>query len=289
MRKAYEKIVDRLIKAMETGVIPWRRPWVTPMNAISKRPYRGINFLMLATADFGDPRYLTFLQAKELGGCVKQGAHGLPVIKWFFPTEEDRTTKPNVCPWAKCYTVFNVEQCENLTKLPALVSVEHDSIAEAQTIIDNWAGRPETEFGGFQASYNPMLDTVRMPEFTKFQSAEGYYDTYFHELVHSTGHVARLNRGLGTRLNKEQFGLEELCAEIGGAMLDAEAHIDNTSLVDNNAAYLMSWLRAVKNDPNMIVKAACAAAKAADMILGRAALQTETGDTEPVEELVMAA
>lgn len=289
MHKAYEKIVDRLIRAMENGIIPWRRPWVSPMNAISKKPYRGINFLMLATAEYADPRYVTFLQAKELGGSIKQGAKGYPVVKWHFPTEEDRRKNPNARPWAKGFTVFNVEQCENLRKLPELVSVEHDSIAEAQSIIDNWAAKPETEIGGFQASYNPMRDQVCMPEIEKFQSAEAYYDTYFHELTHSTGHVSRLNRGLATRLNKEQYGLEELIAEIGGAMLDAEAHIDNTSLIDNNAAYLQSWLRAVKNDPGMIPKAASMAAKAVDLIMGRLNKEEAADDTESAEELMVAA
>lgn len=291
MHKGYEKIVNRLIGAMENGIIPWKRPWTTPVNAISGKPYRGINFLMLAgTSDFADPRYLTFLQAKDLGGCVKKGAEGFPVIKWHFPTDEDLKRNPNARPWAKGYTVFSVEQCEGLSKLPALVSVEHDSIAEAQFIIDNWGDKPQTSFGGFIASYKPLTDTVSMPEIQKFKTAEGYYDTYFHELVHSTGHITRLNRlSVSPMLTKHEYGQEELCAEIGAAMLCSKAHIDSSDLIDNSAAYLQNWLLVVRNDPNIIPKAASMAAKATDLVMGRNRRPEESLDTEPESDLMVAA
>lgn len=287
MHQAYQNTIDRLINAMDNGKVPWRRPWTTPVNAISGKAYRGINFLVLATADFADPRYLTFLQAKDLGGHVKQGERGFPVIKWYFPTEEDKKKNPNAKPWVKGYTVFNVEQCENLVKLPELISAEHDQLAEAQAIIDNWAGKPTIEFAGYQAAYNPILDRVLMPKMEKFRSPEAYYDTCFHELTHSTGHVTRLNRDLSSRFIAEKYGLEELVAEIGGAMLCAEAGIDNTNLIENNAAYLQSWLNAVKNDPNMIVRAASMAAKATDLILGRE--NKEKADEVQLDEQLMIA
>lgn len=287
MRKGYEKIVERLIEAMQAGKIPWKRPWVMPMNAVSKKPYRGINQLMLSTSDFADPRYVTFYQAQELGGHVKAGAKGFPIVKWNFPTDEDRKKNPNSRPWAKGYTVFNVEQCENLVKLPELTKTEHDSIKEAQAIIDNWADKPKIEFGGFRASYAPMLDRVCMPEMDKFNTSEGFYDTFFHELTHSTGHHSRLNREQAPRFMEDKYGYEELVAEIGSAMLCAEAGIDNSELTENSAAYLQSWLRAVNNDPDMIPKAASMASKAVDMIMGRNKEIAEEVEPES-SELVLA-
>lgn len=245
---------------------------------------------MLATCEYADPRFLTFLQAQQLGGSVKRGAEGFPVIKWHFPTDLEIAKNPNARPWARGYTVFGVEQCEGLDKLPALVSVEHDSIAEAQLIIDNWADKPTIEHGGYRASYNPTLDTIHMPEISKFTTPEGYYDTCFHELVHSTGHVSRLNRLLvSPMLTKQDYSQEELCAEIGAAMLCAEAHIDGSDLIENNAAYLQNWLQAVKGDPNMIPKAASVAAKATDLIMGRNCRPEEALDMAPEAEMLVAA
>jgi len=284
MRKGYQKIVDRLVNEMEKGKIPWKKPWHNPMNAVSKRPYRGINYLSLAAADYTDPRYLTYLQAKNLGGNVKQGAHGFPVIKWIIPSKEDLQKNPNAKPWLQCYTVFNVEQCEGLVKLPALISVEHNPLADAQAIIDNWAGKPVIEIGGFEAGYNYRKDRIIMPEMGKFMSLEAYYDTFFHELIHSTGDITRLDRERAPKSIKDKYAYEELIAEIGGAMLCSEAHIDNSSLIENNAAYLQSWLKAVNDDPGMIVKAANEAARAVDMILGRNQIQE---DLEPDEESVL--
>lgn len=285
MRKAYEKIVGRLIEAMEDGIIPWKRPWVGgfAINAISKKPYRGINALMLSLASgYGDNRFVTFNQAKDLGGHIKAGEKGYPIVFWNFPNKEDIQKNPNATPWAKGWTVFNVEQCEGLVKLPALEVIEHDSIAEAQAIIDNWVSKPKIDIGGDRASYNPVLDRVNMPNLNKFHTAEGYYDTFFHELTHSTGHVSRLNREQSSRFMEDKYGFEELVAEIGGALLCAEAHIDNGDLTKNSAAYLQSWLQAVKNDPEMIPKAATMAAKAVDMIMGKVKEATEPQEEEAI-------
>jgi len=264
---------------MQRGIIPWKRPWFMPKNAVSGKSYRGINQLVLSTGDFADPRFITFLQAQQLGGSVKQGEKGFPVVLWHFPTAEEIRNDPDASTWAKAYTVFNVLQCENLTRLPVLPTIEHDSIAEAQSIIDNWASKPKIEHGGFQAAYSPAKDTVYMPEMSKFSTPEGYYDTLFHELLHSTGHIKRLDRkSLTTR---EDYAIEELVAEIGAAMLCSEAHIDNSSMIENNVAYLQSWLAAVRNDKTMLVKAASQAAKSADMILGRSYRNEEPLEAAP--------
>jgi len=286
MNRAQEKIVDRLIEAMERGIIPWKRPWFMPTNAVSGKSYRGINQLVLSIGEFADPRFVTYLQAEQLGGHVRKGAQGFPVVLWHFPTAEEVRNDPNARVWAKGYTVFNVLQCEGLTRLAVLAKTEHDSVS-AQSIVDDWADKPRTEFGGFRASYNPTMDTIHMPEIEKFRSTEGYYDTLFHELVHSTGHSSRLNRE--SLRDRQQYAVEELIAEIGGAMLCAEAHVDNTELTENNAAYLRSWLAAVRNDKTMLVKAASSAAKASDMVMGRNQQGEEPLDTTPEAQLTAAA
>jgi len=89
-------------------------------------------------------------------------------------------------------------------------------------------------------------------------------------MMHSTGHVNRLNR-LGitevAAFGSEVYSKEELVAEIGAAMLCGVAGVDN-STIENSAAYIGGWLRKLKDDKKLIVQAAGQAQKAADFILG---------------------
>lgn len=289
MHKAYELVVDRLIQAIERGLVPWRRPWTTPMNLVTGKLYRGINYLMLATCDHPDPRFLTYLQAEKLGGHVKRGERGYPVTKWRFPTDAELEQKPDAKPFVRSYTVFNLNQCEGLDNLPKLVALEHDSIVEAQAIIEGWADRPVIEHGGYRASYSPSKDLVRMPEMAKFRQVEAYYDTLFHELVHSTGHPSRLGRMVSPFVNRGQYCLEEMVAEIGGALLCSASGISNADLYDNNAAYIAGWLQAVRADRNMLIRAASMAARAADLIVGGIDKHEEVLGAEPGADLAVAA
>ena len=46
-----EGIVKKLCEAMEQGTAPWQRTWAdgdAPCNAVSGRPYHGVNTLNLA-------------------------------------------------------------------------------------------------------------------------------------------------------------------------------------------------------------------------------------------------
>jgi antirestriction protein ArdC len=99
-----------------------------------------------------------------------------------------------------------------------------------------------------------------------------YYSTAFHELTHSTGHSSRLDR-ISRRafFGSEDYSREELVAEIGAAALLNHCGIETGSSFKNSAAYIQSWLRALRNDKKMIVTASGAAAKAFELITGTAA------------------
>jgi antirestriction protein ArdC len=124
--------------------------------------------------------------------------------------------------------------------------------------------------GGDSASYSKVLDSVQMPERTCFDSMEEYYSTLFHELAHSTGHPARLNRSTLTdfeRFGDHNYSREELVAEMGAAFLAGTCGIENRT-INNSTAYLANWLDALKNDSRLVLVAASQAQKAADLILG---------------------
>ena len=84
------QLAEELIKRVEQGTASWQRPWDpsmgddTPINAITGKPYRGVNRELLSTfgpAD-GDGRYCTYKQATEKGWQVRKGEHGYPIEKW---------------------------------------------------------------------------------------------------------------------------------------------------------------------------------------------------------------
>ena len=181
------------------------------------------------------------------------------------------------------YRVFNLDQTEGIADKLGLGSIPViPQIDECERIVAQMPKRPQFEQDA-RAWYRPSSDTVGMPARNAFTSAEGYYATLFHELTHSTGHASRVGREGIEKLNSfgsESYSREELVAELGSAMLCGVCGIA-PAIIENSAAYLQSWIRALKSDSRLIVTAASAAQKAADFILGKSAAEpdesTESG------------
>lgn len=278
--EVYEKVTNRIIEALEAGTAPWRKPWTggAPVS-IHGRPYRGINAVILAFSGYTSNVWFTFNQARERGGSVRRGEKGTTVLLWK-PTKgkpaADGTPSDRPGFYATTYTVFNLEQCEGVEVPAALSLVRNDGapLEQAAAIVDGWASKPEVTWGGSRACYSPMLDAVRVPVPESFETMGHYYGTLFHELTHSTGHESRLNReGVAGRIEfgSHTYSKEELIAEMGAAFLCARAGIDSPAIEGNQAAYLRNWLTVLKGDRKLLVQAASAAQKAADMILGESA------------------
>jgi antirestriction protein ArdC len=278
----YEIITERIIQSLENNVVPWRTPWKSeaPKNLISKKPYRGVNVLLLSTARHTSPYWLTYRQARSKGGFVKKGEKSTPIIFWkvfskdggdgmSIPTEEGRRGGAVL----RYYSVFNASQCEGI-EVPASEEVDKldfSPIEECERIVHGYATCPPIEEGGNQAAYNPNFDRIQMPPRENFTSEEAYYATKFHEMVHSTGHKDRLDRDGITKLDyfgSHQYSFEELIAECGSSFLCGEAGILDTT-IDNSTAYIGGWVKKLHSNPKWIVQAGGQAAKAADYILGR--------------------
>jgi len=285
----YEIVTEQIVKMLEVGTVPWRKPWAsleaaTPRNAVSRKPYRGINVFMLNATKFTSPYWLTYRQADELGGHVREGEKSTMVIFWKVDRKRDPDARDGEVSSAdrdrfilRYYRVFNVEQCELpaefLAKLPKPAERELNSveaIADCERIVANMPKRPAMSTGK-AAYYMPRHDEVTLPERGTFTGAPEYYSTAFHELTHSTGHESRLNRDgvMGVhRFGDLDYSKEELVAEMGSAFLCAEGGI-SPAVIENQAAYIASWLRKFRDDKKMIVLAAAQAQKAADFILDR--------------------
>jgi antirestriction protein ArdC len=285
----YESVTEKIIEALEAGVNPWAKPWQATQygdlrNADSNRPYRGVNTLLLGISSmvkgYFDPRWLTYKNAEKLGGNVKKGEKGTQIVFWnFMKTIDDRDPANPVekkIPYARAYTVFNVQQCEGL-KLPDLVAkvrVEGEVNEIAQKILS----LPKIVHGGNKAAYVPSTDMVLMPEPTVFNTLDDYYSTGFHETIHWTGGTERLKREMNTRFGSDSYAFEELVAEIGAAFLCAAASIPFEKM--QHPEYIASWLKRFKTDDKAIFTAASKAQKAADFVLQEAGILAVAEDEE---------
>lgn len=283
----YDKVNALIIKRLEEGSVPWQKPWriELPQNYLSKKPYRGINCFLLNLLDYEHPYFLTFHQAKELGGKIIKGSHAMPVIYWSW-LYFDPLTKKNVynpppelaarlekVPFLKYYNVFNISQIEGVNWV--LPDKKNESailpIQTAERLFQFISPRlPKLQFGGSAAYYSPSLDYIKLPERQQFIGSEEFYATLFHECIHATGHASRLGRKEvieASSFGSYSYGVEELTAEMGASFMCYHAEIFQPVL-DNSVAYLQSWLKAIKADKKLLINASARAQKAVDYLLG---------------------
>jgi len=283
----YALVTEQIIKHLENGTVPWQKPWGDgglPRNLFSKKYYRGINLLLLASLGYEQNLFLTFNQVKEIGGKVKQGEKGHPVVFWSIvdkkevetSTEQEHKTAKR--PVLRYYTVFNVAQCENIPDgyIPAITKVI-GSIQSCEDIVAAMPQRPEIKHKGQKAYYDPLRDFINMPKKNSFGTAEAYYVTLFHEVVHSTGHHSRLKRkGLieMSEFGSDPYSQEELVAEIGACYLQSHAGVMGE--FSNSVSYINGWLTKLCGDKTFIYVAATQAQAAVDFILN---VKPETEET----------
>ena len=280
----YEIVTEQVIKQLESGVAPWRKPWRTemPCNLISGKEYRGMNVFLLGSQGYASRYWLTFNQANKLGGHVRKGEQSSIVTFWHIGEEKIKTDGSKTRPFLlRYYCVFNLTQTEGIAEKLGLgnASPRVPSIEGCEAIVAGMPNAPKMEQSN-AAWYRPSTDSVGMPARGLFSSAEEYYSTLFHELTHSTGHPSRIGREGIEILNtfgSESYSKEELVAEMGAAMLCGVTGIAPATL-QNSAAYLKTWIERLKSDSRLLVTAASAAQKAADYIRG------ESANDSPVSE-----
>lgn len=286
----YQIITDRMLALLEAGTVPWQKPWRTgaadilPSNYQTRKPYRGANVFLLLCSGFDCPYWLTYKQATEMGGQVKKGSKGLPVVFWNWRDKLEGgkpvlngSGKPEQVPFLRYYTVFNLEQIDGIAwaKPVAAEGTKWEPLANCEQIVAEMPQAPEIRHGGNRAYYSPSHDFVNMPNRDSFPEFAEYYGVLFHELTHATGHEKRLCRkGIArtddaiAAFGSQTYGKEELVAEMGAAFLCGQAGILNQT-VTNSAAYLASWIKTIKGDPKLVVTAAAQAQRAADFILNQ--------------------
>ena len=293
------EVTNKIIEALEksNGETRWKRPWSIlaehglPHNGITGRHYSGINVLLLAMEaeqrGLDDPRYMTFKQINDAKGLrVRRGAKSMPVYYYKILEVEDRQEetgemKRKTIPYLTEYRVFNGQDIEGLEPINS-----PPPQWQPQDVIEKIVKKlgVNVQYGGSRAYFDVGNDIVRLPVRGAFPTKESWASTISHEVAHWTGHPSRLNRQFGP-FGTELYAKEELRAEIGSAMLSAYTGLSTD--LENNAAYVESWIKVLKNDRREIFRAASDATKIVDFMLGsnqdETATVNETSDAATVQ------
>ena len=124
----YAIVTEKIINLLESGVVPWRRPWTStglPRNLVSKKPYRGVNFFLLSASKYVSPFWLTIRQANELGGHTPKGEESTAVVFWMIddvkrstegPDNEETGGENASSILTSLYRVWNIQQRELLQR-----------------------------------------------------------------------------------------------------------------------------------------------------------------------------
>lgn len=284
-----QKVTNQIIEALQRGdTPPWRRPWCAsknaghPVNAMTKRPYSGVNPILLQLAanrhKFRSKHWATFKQWQGLGGKVKPRPSDVPPGQWgtnivlFKPltrtkVDEETGTEEEVrFGFLKSYVVFNIDQvagehldCLRVESTPIACGFVDFEPAETAIL----ATGAKVQFGGNEAYYcrpkqDGTGDYIQCPHKHQFGEEKDYYGAVLHELMHWSE----------TRLDwRGSYEVGELRAEIGACYALAELGVPQSDDLSNHQSYVKHWLECLQRDPKFIFTCATAASKAADFVL----------------------
>jgi antirestriction protein ArdC len=297
LRDFRQEVTDNIVQMLERGVAPWQKPWEPgasslgiPFNPTSERAYRGGNAIHLMATNlqrgYEDPRWMTYKQASDNGWQVRRGEKGTQIEYWEAKEPSDKTqlspadgrgdaTSANGNNASaeksrfvhRVYTVFNAQQMDGIPLHAPKQHTTFEAVQAGEQILNN-SGANISHDQADRAFYSRSQDSIHLPPKGAFKDAAGYYGTALHELAHWTGHPSRLDRSTLTasyRFGDVNYAKEELRAELASVFLAAQRGIPHDP--GQHAAYVNSWIGALKHDKNEIFRAAHDASKASDFIL----------------------
>ena len=309
-----EQITQQIVDGLRQGVVPWRKPWRndansgSPSNIVSKKPYRGINTLVLDLVamqrGYQSRWWGTFRQWSELGGKIKRRPAGVRSGDWATTAvfckqvekiERNQNGEEETVryPLLRSYKLFNLDQVDGVS-LDRLRAGQEGEGGEEARLYDRHvaaddliaATSADIRLGGNRAYYvrpepvdafprHSSGDYIQSPRQWQYNDANAYYETMFHELAH----WAEVRLGWsGT------YAMGELVAEMASCFVASELGIPVGDDLENHQGYLADWLTAMNADPKVIFSVASQASRVADYLLGFGRKQELTkGETSTVE------
>ena len=296
-------VADAVVAAMGRDGLQWAREWDerwAPMNAVSGRPYRGINRIALAAAGSilatPDGRWCTYSQAEKSGWHIRKGERASASVEFWSrwcrthdgrvvderrarelvrDGREDEAILRDARLAPRVTPVFHSGQ---ISGIPAMAA--HGHAGEPTEIVDALIASsrcPVREARSDEAYYSPSADEIVMPQRAQFKTLDGYARVLAHEMAHSTAReVGRDTSTYGTDLPARAH--EELVAELGSVFVCSDLGLSGAAaagdpgtqaVLERHAAYLRSWMSALKDDPDELARASSEAQRAADAIEAR--------------------
>ena len=300
-----KELAQTFIDCLKEDQLPWdsgrvELDMLNPYNPKTKSQYAGSSRIILILKSIAngwtDPRFLTFNNAKDLGGFVRKGEHGTNLIRYQPKTvlvkdddgnvvidEETGKPKQQEIFMPLPYTVFNVSQIEGIKLEPLVKQEEFNSIDRVDNLIKQSGANIVYDPLCVTPCYRPVSDDIRLPPKDTFLNQDAFYSTLLHELSHWTGHESRLNRGLTENYHKPDFrAQEELTAEIGSSLLCKALGVPHD--LSNSKAYIQSWIKELTDKPKEILKATNRADKIATYVLKFEQVQDLTEEQEQKQE-----
>lgn len=248
-----EWIVDDLVDSIQETHTIWREPFERDEN-VNSLPRSGVTGQVFKTNlegfarlqrqyDFTDPRWMTRAELMSLGWDITDDARGVVVGR-------DNYDKDIV--------VFNVSQAqpqrgfENSIKPwnPEIKEKQWFNVARADFILESSGAN--IKYGFKNSQYNTVSDNICLPYQSNFRTADDYYWTAFHELMHWTGSNSRLARNTSGNKNSPLYAREELVAELGAYMMCLRTGVSFDK--SNASAYINGWAENMQLDSASLKK-----------------------------------
>jgi antirestriction protein ArdC len=252
--------------------------FLTPINARTKQPYRGVAALILMMQNRRDPRWLTYDQAKFNRTPVKRGAYGVDIE--FNSTRELRQKTENGQPVMKengtpkmervkleqpvtvSARMFNGKDLLNL-KSGEVKPREKTPMERAQIIIDN--SQIKMESAGLMTAYDRSKDTIQIPTIEDFDRPELYYAAALREIAAATSHENRLNRPETDLPESNQIVRETLRTNIAAMFMSAQLNLPYD--LGEHAGMTKDWAKLMTDEPGELFEAANDAQQIADYVM----------------------
>lgn len=309
-KKFRQELANRFIAVLEKDQMEWTKGWqssevTSPFNYVTNSYYKGVNRFVLGitalTEGYEDPRWVTMVQIQDKKETyhkvekwhLKKGSHGTKVEYWFPYDKENKKALTwseyktelksgremedfNFFP--KYFTVFNASQIEGIEPFQ---KPENNQNIQADSFIKTLSESmnvPISFDGNGRAYYSPSTDSIHLPQMEDFISSAEFNGTALHELSHASGHPSRLNRKISNGFGSEDYAYEELIAEMSSAFLSVnlkDIDLNSFNRFENNEAYVQSWIQAIKDAPDVLVKAIKEAERASIYMEYQAKIITE--------------